>query len=103
MAESRPNVVIILTDDQGWGDLGAHGNPHLRTPNLDRLHDEGPRLERFYSCPVCAPTRASLMTGRYNYRTRAIDTYLGRAMMDCLIATARSNWPLERKRWPKAM
>ena len=78
----RPNVIIVLTDDQCWGDLGAHGNPYLRTPNLDRLHGEGPRLERFYSCPVCAPTRASLMTGRYNYRTRAIDTYLGRAMMD---------------------
>jgi arylsulfatase A len=82
MAESRPNVVIVLTDDQGWGDLGAHGNPHIRTPNLDRLHTEGPRFERFYSCPVCAPTRACLMTGRYNFRTKAIDTYLGRAMMD---------------------
>ena len=82
MSQSRPNVLIILTDDQGWGDLGAHGNPHLRAPNLDRLHREGPQMERFYSCPVCAPTRASLMTGRYNYRTRAIDTYLGRAMME---------------------
>ena len=82
MPESLPNVVIVLTDDQGWGDLGAHGNPHLRTPNLDRLYAEGPKMERFYTCTVCAPTRASLMTGRYNYRTRAIDTYLGRAMMD---------------------
>jgi arylsulfatase A-like enzyme len=82
MTGPLPNVVIILTDDQGWGDLGAHGNPWLRTPNLDRLHAEGPDVQRFYSCTVCAPTRASLMTGRYNYRTRAIDTYLGRAMMD---------------------
>jgi len=82
MAEPRPNVIIILTDDQGWGDVAAHGNEYLRTPNQDRLHQEGPKMERFYTCPVCAPTRASLMSGRYNFRTRAIDTYLGRAMMD---------------------
>jgi len=77
----RPNVILIVTDDQGYGDLGRHGNPHIRTPNLDRLHDESVRLEHFYVCPVCAPTRACLMTGRYNYRTGAIDTYRGRAMM----------------------
>jgi arylsulfatase A-like enzyme len=78
----RPNVVLILTDDQGYGDLSAHDNPYLETPNLDRLHREAVRFERFHVCPVCTPTRASLMTGRYNFRTRAIDTYLGRAMMD---------------------
>ncbi|HOZ46929.1 MAG TPA: arylsulfatase [Candidatus Hydrogenedentes bacterium] len=76
-----PNIVLILTDDQGYGDLGRHGNPHLKTPNLDRLHDTSVRFERFYVCPVCSPTRAGLMTGRYNYRTGAIDTYLGRSMM----------------------
>ena len=78
----RPNVLLIMSDDQGYGDLSAHGNPWLKTPNLDRLRGDGVRFERFYVCPVCAPTRACLMTGRYNYRTRAIDTYLGRAMMD---------------------
>lgn len=77
-----PNVILVMTDDQGYGDLGIHGNPHIRTPNLDRLASEGVRLEQFHVSPVCTPTRASLMTGRYNYRTRAIDTYLGRAMMD---------------------
>lgn len=77
----RPNIVLIMTDDQGYGDLGAHGNPKIRTPNLDRLASEGAHIPRFYVSPVCAPTRASLMTGRYNYRTGAIDTYLGRAMM----------------------
>ncbi len=77
----RPNVILIMTDDQGYGDLGCHGNPHIRTPNLDRLHDESARVDQFYVCPVCAPTRASLMTGRYNYRTGAIDTYRGRALM----------------------
>jgi arylsulfatase A-like enzyme len=78
----RPNVLLILTDDQGYGDLGCHGNPHLKTPNLDRLAREGAEFTQFHASPVCTPTRSSLMTGRYNYRTRAIDTYLGRAMMD---------------------
>ncbi len=71
-----------MTDDQGYGDFGVHGNPVLRTPNLDALAADGTRLSRFYVCPVCAPTRAGLMTGRYHYRTRVVDTYIGRAMMD---------------------
>src|SRR4051794_38605187 len=78
----RPNVILIITDDQGYGDLGAHGNPLIQTPRLDWLHDHSARLTRFYVSPVCTPTRASLMTGRYNYRTRAIDTFRGRAMLD---------------------
>lgn len=76
-----PNVVLIITDDQGYGDLACHGNPHVKTPNLDRLHAESTRLTRFYVSPVCSPTRASLMTGRYNYRTGVVDTFLGRSMM----------------------
>ena len=79
--QSRPNVLLILTDDQGYGDVGCHGNEKIRTPNLDRVAAEGVEFTHFYVSPVCAPTRASLMTGRYNYRTGAIDTYLGRAMM----------------------
>jgi arylsulfatase A-like enzyme len=76
-----PNVVLIMTDDQGWGDVGFHGNPQLKTPHLDRLAEQSVELTQFYVCPVCSPTRASLMTGRYNYRTGAIDTYLGRSTM----------------------
>ncbi|MFH1268166.1 MAG: arylsulfatase, partial [Planctomycetota bacterium] len=76
-----PNVILVLTDDQGYGDLGVHGNPVIRTPNLDRFAGESVEVESFYVCPVCAPTRASLMTGRYNYRTGVTDTFLGRAMM----------------------
>ncbi|MFM1919493.1 MAG: hypothetical protein RLZZ303_1127, partial [Candidatus Hydrogenedentota bacterium] len=79
--DSRPNVIVIVTDDQGYGDLSAHGNPHLRTPRLDRLREEGTALDRFYVSPVCSPTRASLMTGRYYYRTGVVDTYIGRSMM----------------------
>ena len=77
----RPNVIVIMTDDQGYGDLSLHGNPHLKTPNLDRIGREGVQFSRFHCSPVCSPTRASLMTGRYNYRTGVVDTYLGRSMM----------------------
>ncbi|MFP4056042.1 MAG: arylsulfatase [Candidatus Brocadiia bacterium] len=79
--QPRPNVVLVMTDDQGTGDMSCHGNPHLQTPSIDRLATEGVELTQFLVCPVCAPTRASLMTGRYNYRTGVVDTYLGRAMM----------------------
>jgi arylsulfatase A-like enzyme len=77
----RPNVVLVMTDDQGFGDLGVHGNPVIRTPNLDRFAKESVWLKNFYVSPVCAPTRASLLTGRYHYRTGVTDTYQGRAMM----------------------
>ena len=77
----RPNVLIVITDDQGFGDLGAHGNPKIRTPNLDAFTRESVWLKNFYVSPVCAPTRASLLTGRYNFRTGVVDTYLGRALM----------------------
>ena len=60
---SRPNVIIVLTDDQGFGDLSCHGNPILFTPNIDRLAREGVRLRDFHVSPVCAPTRGQLMTG----------------------------------------
>lgn len=77
----QPNIVLVLTDDQGYGDLGCHGNDRIITPNLDQLRAQGADFTRFYASPVCAPTRASLMTGRYNYRTGVVDTWLGRAMM----------------------
>src|SRR5688572_30233142 len=65
---SRPNVVVLLADDQGWGDLGMNGNTNLSTPNIDSLGREGAILERFYVCAVCAPTRAEFLTGRYHPR-----------------------------------
>lgn len=77
----RPNVLLIMTDDQGYGDFGFHGNPVIKTPNLDRLAAESVELTRFHVSPVCSPTRSSLLTGRYNYRTGVVDTYLGRSMM----------------------
>lgn len=65
----RPNVLLVMTDDQGWGDVRSHGNPLIDTPVMDRLARESARFERFYVSPVCAPTRASLLTGRYSLRT----------------------------------
>ena len=81
-ASPPPNIVLMMTDDMGYGDLGVTGNPVIRTPNLDQLFRRSASMSTFYVSPVCAPTRACLMTGRYNYRTRCIDTYIGRAMMD---------------------
>jgi len=77
----RPNIVLVMTDDQGYGDVGLHGNPVLETPHTDSIARQGLRFTQFHVSPVCAPTRASLMTGRWNYRTGVTDTYLGRAMM----------------------
>lgn len=78
----RPNVIVVMTDDQGYGDFCAHGNPVLATPRLDAFARQCPQVGRFYVSPVCSPTRASLMTGRYNYRTRVVDTWIGRSMME---------------------
>ncbi len=59
-----PNVVVILTDDQGWGDLGVNGNANLATPHIDALARDGATFQYFYVCQVCAPTRAEFLTGR---------------------------------------
>jgi arylsulfatase A-like enzyme len=66
-AGSRPHIVYIVSDDQGWKDVGFHGSD-IKTPSLDRLAQEGARLEQFYVQPMCTPTRAALMTGRYPFR-----------------------------------
>lgn len=80
-AENRPNVILVMTDDQGYGDLGAHGNEQIDTPNLDKFAKESLGMERFYVNPLCAPTRASLMTGRYHLRTGVLHTSRGAAKM----------------------
>jgi arylsulfatase A-like enzyme len=69
LAEPRgPNVLVLLADDQGWGDLSLHGNSNLNTPHVDSLARDGAAFERFYVCPVCSPTRAEFLTGRYHPR-----------------------------------
>jgi len=77
----RPNVIFIITDDQGYGDVGAHGNDLIQTPNLDKLHGESVRLTDYHTDPTCSPTRASLMTGRYSTRTGIWHTINGRSIM----------------------
>tara|TARA_B100000212_G_scaffold293465_1_gene235811 strand:- start:73976 stop:75682 length:1707 start_codon:yes stop_codon:yes gene_type:complete len=81
-ADDRPNIVLIMTDDQGYGDLSSMGNTVLDTPHIDSLAHQGASVDTFYVSPVCSPTRASLMTGRYSYRTRLVDTFKGRSMME---------------------
>lgn len=79
--EPKPNVIIVMTDDQGYGDLSCHGNPVLQTPHLDRLHAESVRFTDFHVSPFCTPTRAALMTGNYPGVTGAFRTSSGRTMM----------------------
>ncbi|MFO7957839.1 MAG: arylsulfatase [Candidatus Brocadiia bacterium] len=81
MPEQRPNVLMILTDDQGYGDLSCHGHPVLHTPNIDRLHDESVRLTDFHVAPMCAPTRGELMSGVHCLRNGAMATSLGRHLL----------------------
>ncbi len=78
----RPNVVVILTDDQGWGDLSLNGNTDLSTPNIDGLARDGARFERFYVAPVCSPTRAEFLTGRYHQRCGVYSTSAGGERLD---------------------
>lgn len=80
-ATERPNVIIVMTDDQGYGDLGCHGNQILKTPNLDQLHAESVRFTDFHVSPFCTPTRAALMTGNHPGFTGAYRTSAGRSMM----------------------
>ena len=80
-AARKPNVILVMTDDQGYGDLSCHGNPHLKTPNLDRLHGESTRLTDFHVSPTCAPSRAAIMTGRHNNRVGVWHTIMGRSIL----------------------
>ncbi len=80
-AQNQPNVLLIIADDQGYGDLGITGNPHIKTPVIDNFAQKSIRFNQFYVSPVCAPTRSSLMTGRFSLRTGIRDTYNGGAIM----------------------
>ncbi|MEZ5400928.1 MAG: arylsulfatase [Bryobacteraceae bacterium] len=77
----QPNVILIMTDDQGYGDLACHGNPAIRTPAIDKLHGESVRLTNYHVSPTCAPTRSALLTGRYTNSTGAWHTIMGRSLL----------------------
>lgn len=74
LAGTRPNIVLIMTDDQGYGELACHGNPIIKTPNIDQLYKESVRFTDFQVSPTCSPTRASLMTGRHEFRSGVTHT-----------------------------
>jgi arylsulfatase A-like enzyme len=80
-AAPPPNIIVVLTDDQGYGDLSAHGNPSLRTPHLDRLERESRTLTQFFVSPTCAPTRSALMSGRHEFFNGVTHTILERERM----------------------
>jgi arylsulfatase A-like enzyme len=79
---AKPNIILILTDDQGWGDLSHKGNTNISTPNIDKLASKGAVFDRFYVCPVCSPTRAELLTGRYHVRSGVWSTGAGGERLD---------------------
>ena len=81
-AAAKPNVLVILTDDQGWGDLSGSGNTNLSTPHLDRLAADGASFGRFFVCPVCSPTRAEFLTARYHPRGGVYSTSAGGERLD---------------------
>ena len=81
VAADRPNIIFILSDDQGYGDLGAHGNPVLKTPNLDQLRSQSVRFTDFQVSPTCSPTRSALLTGRHEFKNGVTHTILERERM----------------------
>ena len=81
-AADRPNILVILTDDQGWGDLSVNGNSNLQTPHIDSLAQGGAQFDRFFVCPVCSPTRAEFLTGRYHPRGGVYSTSAGGERLD---------------------
>jgi len=83
----KPNIIFILTDDQGYGDFSCHGNPILRTPNMDRVHDEGRRFTDFHVSPTCSPTRAALMTGRHEFKSGVTHTIYERERLSLKAVT----------------
>jgi arylsulfatase/arylsulfatase A len=72
LAQDRPNIIIMMTDDQGYGDIGFHGNPYLKTPHIESIAEQGIEMTHFFTYPNCSPTRAALLTGRYPYRTGVV-------------------------------
>lgn len=82
ISSAKPNIVIMLSDDQGWGDFSIHGNTNLSTPNVDKIALEGARFENFYVQPVCSPTRAEFLTGRYHHRGGVYSTSSGGERLD---------------------
>ena len=82
LSETPRNIIIVMTDDQGYGDIAAHGNPILKTPNLDKLHSQSVRFTDFHVSPTCAPTRSALMTGRHEFKNGITHTIFERERLN---------------------
>lgn len=87
LAGSKPNIILIMPDDMGWGDIAAHGNPLIKTPNLDRLHAESTRFTDFHVSPTCSPTRSALMSGRHEFKNGVTHTINERERMSLKTTT----------------
>ncbi len=111
----RPNILLIVSDDQGYGDFSCHGNPVLKTPHLDRLHNEAVRFRQFQVSPTCAPTRSALLSGRHEFKNGVTHTIHERERLTLKAVTLAEvlrsggyatgifgKWHLgdERERWP---
>ncbi|MCM4154023.1 arylsulfatase [Arenibacter sp. N53] len=79
--KTKPNVIIVITDDQGMGDLGCYGNPYIKTPNIDAFYKESVRFNNFHVSTTCAPTRGAIMTGRHTNRINVFHTIAGRSLL----------------------
>jgi arylsulfatase len=84
----KPNIIFLLTDDQGYGDISAHGNPILKTPHFDKLRSEAVSFNNWFNSPTCAPTRSALLTGRHEFRNGITHTILERERLDPKATTA---------------
>jgi arylsulfatase A-like enzyme len=84
---ARPNIILVITDDQGYGEMACHGNPILKTPNLNRLHAESVRFTDFHVSPTCSPTRSALMTGRHEFRSGVTHTIAERERLSLKAST----------------
>ncbi len=87
LANKHPNIILVITDDQGYGDLSCHGNPVLKTPNLDALHAKSVRLTNFHVSPTCAPTRSALFSGRHEFKNGVTHTLAEREKMSLKTVT----------------
>ncbi|MFT5853711.1 MAG: arylsulfatase A-like enzyme, partial [Verrucomicrobiales bacterium] len=81
LSGSKPNIIVMMTDDQGYAPVGRHGHPWIKTPNLDRMHDASLRFDRFLVSPTCSPTRAAMMSGRHPMKNGITHTILERERM----------------------
>lgn len=87
LAGSKPNIILIMPDDMGWGDIAAHGNPLIKTPNLDKLHAESTRFTDFHVSPTCSPTRSAIMSGRHEFKNGVTHTINERERMSLKTTT----------------